>query len=266
MLTGEPPRTFANAAIDTLPDAVRGEEWADELLRVLIRATNADPRQRQQTVEELWGDLALIRQIADDGEYSTVMRSIIDTPQPHVTRGYTPIAPERPSFEAIAEMPSTMSRPPIYTRPAYVPPIVAGTAPLEARPHQTLPSEPVMVAQPKRRRTFRRLAGFLVIVCAFTGILYGTASFIRSRNIFPGLTNPLRTQTGVASTDIYLRPQPNTDNDPIGLVTKNSKIKIVNSQNNWYQVDVVQQGRNAQAQGNATRGWLNGKYIEISEN
>ena len=74
-------------------------------------------------------------------------------------------------------------------------------------------------------------------------------------------------KTGVASTDVYLRPAPNTDNDPIGLVTKNSKVRIVNSQNNWYQVDVVQQGRDSTTSpGTAKRGWLNGKYLEIANN
>ncbi len=263
MLTGETPRAFANESIDSLPESVHSEEWADELVRVLKRATAADPRERQQSVEEFWGDLTGVRQIAADGEYVTVMRASIDTPQPHVFRGYTPIAPERPSFDSIAHIPSIMSPPITYSPPPYVPPAAQGT-------NWTEPNGPVTqhltaneVKQPKKRRAFRRLTAFLVIVGAFTGILYGTASYIRSRNILTGISNPFKSSTAVASTDIYMRPSPNTDNDPIGLVTKNSKVKIVNSQNNWYQVDVVQQGRNAPAQGNATRGWINGKYVEV---
>lgn len=260
MLTGEAPRAFANASIDSVPESIRSEEWAEELVRVLKRATAADPASRQQSVEELWGDLAGIRQIAADGEYSTMMRSSIDTPQPHVFRGYTPIAPERPSFEAIADIPSSMSREPLYTRPSYPPPAVKATMAME-------PDVAVTVAEArpakKKRRLARRLTAFLVVVGAFTGILYGTASYIRSHNIFPGLSSSFNSKTGVASTDIYLRPSPNTDNDPIGLVTKNSKVKIVNSQNNWYQVDVVQQGRDLPTQQNTKRGWLNGKYVDV---
>ncbi|HQZ97305.1 MAG TPA: serine/threonine protein kinase [Pyrinomonadaceae bacterium] len=260
MLTGEAPRSFANASIDSVPASVANEEWADELVRVLKRATATDPAQRQQSVEDLWIDLAGIRQIAADGEYSTMMRSQIDTPQPHVFRGYTPIAPERPSFEAIADIPSSMSREPLYTRPSYPPPAVKATMAME-------PDVAVTVAEArpakKKRRLARRLTAFLVVVGAFTGILYGTASYIRSHNIFPGLSSSFNSKTGVASTDIYLRPSPNTDNDPIGLVTKNSKVKIVNSQNNWYQVDVVQQGRDLPTQQNIKRGWLNGKYVDV---
>ncbi|MFT3745177.1 MAG: serine/threonine protein kinase [Pyrinomonadaceae bacterium] len=261
MLTGEAPRAFANASIDSLPASVANEAWADDLLRVLKRATAFDPGERHQSIEDLWIDLAGVRQIAADGEYSTVMRSQIDTPQPHVFRGYTPIAPERPSFEAIADIPSSMSREPIYTRQAYPPPAVKATMAIEQE-------VPVTVAEArppvkKKRRALRRLTAFLVLVGGFTGILYGTASYIRSRNLFPGVAVTLNAKTGVASTDIYLRPSPNTDNDPIGLVTKNSKVKIVNSQNNWYQVDVVQQGRDVPTQASTKRGWLNGKYVDV---
>lgn len=261
MLTGEAPRAFANASIDSVPATVANEDWADEFVRVLKRATAFDPALRHQSIEELWIDMTELRRIAADGEYSTVMRSQVNTPQPHVFRGYTPIAPERPSFEAIADIPSSMSREPIFISPTHTPPAVKATMAIEQE-------VPVTVAEPrqpvkKKRRSLRRLTAFLVLVGAFTGLLYGTASYIRSRNLFPGITLSAGTKTGTASTDIYLRPSPNTDNDPIGLVTKNSKVKIVNSQNNWYQVDVVQQGRDLANQGTTKRGWLNGKYVDV---
>lgn len=112
------------------------------------------------------------------------------------------------------------------------------------------------------------MAAFLVVLVIFTGILYGTAHYMRGLGILPEIRNPFRDQTGVANTDIYLRPSPNTDNDSIGLVTKNSKLRIVNSKNNWYQVDVIEQGRvrPVAANANATRGWLNGKYVDVNEN
>ena len=51
-----------------------------------------------------------------------------------------------------------------------------------------------------------------------------------------------------------------------GLKTKNSKVKIVNSRDNWYQVDVVEQGRTRPVAANAKRGWINGKYLEFTSN
>jgi hypothetical protein len=40
-------------------------------------------------------------------------------------------------------------------------------------------------------------------------------------------------------------------------------VRIVNSRDNWYQVDVIEQGRARNAAVTATRGWLNGKYLDI---
>ncbi|CAN5381075.1 hypothetical protein BH10ACI2_BH10ACI2_05390 [soil metagenome] len=268
LLTGEAPRAFANETITDLPEACRNEEWATELLRVLKRATNADPRQRHQTVEEFWSDMLAIREIAADGEFSTVLAAAAGSPQPHVSRGYTPIAPELPRFEPISEKPFKKAPalafdPSGAVIPTYTPiiPVVSET-PIADR-SVLKPIVPVK----RKRRAIRRFAAFMVFICLFTGILYGTASFMRGRNFLPEIRNPFRAQqTGVANTDIYLRPSPNTDNDPIGLVTKNSKVRIVSSQNNWYQVDVVEQGRDRPNQPNATRGWLNGKYVEISDN
>ena len=168
----------------------------------------------------------------------------------------------RPSFEAFSERPSPFV--PSYIRPAFG----ASGKPGELVQNGTQAPQPQIVPAPakRKRRLLRRFATFAISVSLFTGILYGTASYMRGRAFLPEIRNPFKAKTGTANTDIYLRPSPNTDNDPIGLVTKNSKVRIVNSQNNWYQVDVVQQGRDRTAQGNATRGWLNGKYLDISDN
>lgn len=261
LLAGEAPRAYANETITDIPESIKGEEWGEDLIRVLKRATDGDSRERHQTVEEFWADLAGIRQIAADGEFSTVMKSAIDIPQPHVSRGYSPLAPERPSFDAFVERPAAFA--PTYVPPVYVAPVNAGDL-VQSGPQPQPQTPPVPIK--KKRRMLRRFATFAVAVSLFTGILYGTASYMRGRAFLPEIRNPFKSKTAVANTDIYLRPSPNTDNDPIGLVTKNSKVRIVNSQNNWYQVDVVEQGRDRTGQPNATRGWLNGKYLEISDN
>ena len=290
MLIGEAPRAFANSTITELPGSIRHEAWANELIRVLRRATSGDSRQRHQTVDELWADLAGMREIADsvrsptvrEGSYAAQTGTLpygraTDTgvsakPRPHVSRGYTPIAPDRPSFESLG-IPLFGGQPPLtYTRPVYTDVPKEVTLPVirpEYEPQSARQTIPVNNAKPKKKRRFlRRLTVFVMFIAMFTGALYGTASYIRSLNILPEFHNPFRIQTGiaVANTDIYLRPGPNSDNDPIGLVTKNSKVRIVNSQNNWYQVDIVEQGRVRATQPNATRGWLNGKYLDLNDN
>jgi serine/threonine protein kinase len=274
LITGEAPRAYAHEPITGLPESVRSEEWADELLRVLGKATAADPRERHQTVDELWADLAVVRQIAADGEYSTMLRARVEAPQPHVARGYSPLPPAQPNFEP---MPETIAVPPpnvpTYTSPVFTPVKNVAAKPIPITAEVPIASKPVpitaespIVAKTKKRRTLRRLATFVVIIGIFTGILYGTATYMRGRGLIPDISNPFSAKTAVAKTDIYLRSGPDASNDQIGLVTKNSKVRIVKEQNNWYQVDVVEQGRTRTGDANATRGWLNGKYLDISQN
>ena len=271
LVTGESPRNFSNRAVTSLPDSINAEDWAVDFLRVVRRATDDQPEVRHQTVEEFWGDLGAVRQAASDGESPTLVRKRSAEPQPHVSRGYTPIAPELPQFAPSGELAPT------YTRPVYGPPkTVPGK--IDKEPARSPSESPVISAEaapdslkgsaekPRGRRTVRRITTFAVSVVLFTGALYGTAVYLRGRGMLPSISNPFAARTAVANTDIYLRPTPNTDNDPIGLVTKNSKVRIVNSRDNWYQVDVVEQGRVRSVAANATRGWLNGKYLEFSEN
>jgi serine/threonine-protein kinase len=266
LLTRDAPRQFANRQVTEMPESVREQEWKDELERVVRKATANEPLDRHQSVEEFWTDLSAVREIALDGEYSTTLSANVAVPQPHVSRGYSPIAPAMPSFEAIADTPQA---PVSASVTASVPSEHEREVPVrDAANNGSIVS--IDIEQPPvkklKRRPARRVGAFLVFVCLFTGILYGTASYMRGRGVLPELRNPFRNETAVANTDIYLRPGPNTDNEPIGLVTKNSKVRIVNTQNNWYQVDVVQQGRVRPSQANATRGWLNGRYLDISEN
>lgn len=142
-------------------------------------------------------------------------------------------------------------------------------------PNQTPPNQPAVSGDPhitfqensekpkKKRRTGRRLAAFAILLAVFASVLYGTSVYLRGIGVLPSISNPFTAQTGTANTDINLRPSPNVDNDPIGLVTKNSRVRIVKRQNNWYQVDVIEQGRDRDPPLETTRGWLNGRYIDL---
>jgi uncharacterized protein YgiM (DUF1202 family) len=105
----------------------------------------------------------------------------------------------------------------------------------------------------------------MVLIALFGGALYGTGIYIRGTSLWASAWNPFHNQTATANSDVNLRTEPNSTSDAIGVVTKNSKVRIVNSQNNWYQVDVIQQGRDRTGGLNATRGWLNGKYVDLDE-
>lgn len=281
LLSREAPRGYVNQPITTLPEAIRGELWALRMTEVLKKATQPDPRLRHQTVEEFWTEMAVVRMIASEADDETVAGSIAPLPQPHVMRGYTPIAPDKPRFTSDLNEKRVSD----YTYPAH--PLMENGSPVTAANPTSASTftengngsimpiangaavastAPPAVPVKKKRKTLRRLTTFVIFLGLFAGILYGTASYMRGKGFLPEIRNPFKTQTGVANTDIYLRPSPNTDNDPIGLVTKNSKVRIVNSQNNWYQVDVIEQGRSRGPALPVARGWLNGKYVDIDGN
>lgn len=274
LITREVPRAFAGAPILSLPDGYMDEDWSEPLIKALRRATADDPKERPQSAEEFWYDLGDVRDIVAQAETDTVVHWKHDAPQPHVSRGYSPLVPAQPSFELVtdtgrrdpvrnsAAAPSGDAASAVIEFPAYVPAKTPMAPPPRVRPSEV----PVPVPVRRRSRALRRLAIFVIFAIAFTGVLYGTARYVRSTNWFASVRNMLVDRSAVANTDIYLRPSPNTDNDPIGLVTKNSRVRIVNSQNNWYQVDVVEQGRVRNGGPSATRGWLNGKYIDLDEN
>jgi serine/threonine protein kinase len=284
MVTCESPRYFANQPITSLPVACRDEKWADEFLRLVNKATQDDPAIRHQSIDEFWIDMTDLRGLADEGEAQTVSRThISEIPQAHVARGYTPLAPNKPQFETTGSLtlrnPALAGIPSMVTRSADFINDVPRAQPMERvenywpqddpEIHRT-PPVPIVIEQPvvrkSRRRVIRRAGAFLASIILLGSVLYGTGSILRGKGYLPSINFPWHTQTATANTDIYLRPEPNTDNDPIGLVTKNSKVRIVNSQNNWYQVDVVEQGRDrASPNLTATHGWLNGRYIDIDD-
>ncbi len=264
LVTRESPRAYSNRPIDNLPTAIRYEKWADDLIRVLKRATQSEAGKRPQNVDDFWGDLDIVRRIAADEEVSTVIKSRSAKPQPHVARGYTPIVPKQPNFEPVSEPAIDVESP----SPQIIPYV---NYPVAHSPYA--PKINVIIgtdsnrARPKKKKTvLRRSIVFAVCIIVFTGILYGTASYMRGSGILPEIRNPFKSQTAVANTDIFLRSGPNVDNDKIGLVTKDSKVKILSTQNNWYQVDIVEQGRVRSPPDPTTRGWLNGKYLEIDKN
>lgn len=278
LVTGESPRTFAGRPITALPESCRAEPWAPGFTATLTRATQSDPQKRQQNVSEFWRDLARLRQYSDVSDTPThVVQRFPATPQPHVTRGYTPVAPVMPRFNTSRDLRmksgATAGYPSLVVRVGSEPGI--GVLSNGGKDKVAIP-QPSPVVLPEKEagetpetmvrrkgRFFRRFVAFAVFLSIFAGILYGTHAYLRGRGLIPDLRYVIRPQTGVANTDANLRPDASTNSDPIGYVTKNSKLKIVNSENNWYQVDIIEQGRVNSGGPSATRGWINSRLVDI---
>ncbi len=286
LLTREAPRFYANQPITDLPLTVRHEEWAAELKRVLLKATSREPGARHQTVDEFWQDLEGVRRYAEEFETSTHVRpKMHQVPQPHVARGYSPVAPQQARFDTTRELKkrhqfgSAVVAPSIdldkMALPRH-PAIEAADRAVSADNYRDRPSTQFQIEIPnavgyngngsrQKRGLARRLVTVLLLLALFAGGLFLTHALLKNAGLLPDGIVALGQKTGRANTDINLRPAPNVNNDPIGLVTRNSKLRIVKTENNWYQVDVIEQGRQRDNDPSVGRGWLNGKYVDLDD-
>jgi serine/threonine protein kinase len=280
LITCESPRFFSNQPVTELPFETRKEDFADDLLKILNKATQNNPADRHQNVIDFWSDLAKLKKYTDDNEFSTKLAPKFQlSPQPHVARGYTPIAPQKPSFNTsrdlklknfpIAEKPSPVIS--LDTRRNYIP--LQNPSDNEQLKKNPEP-QPIFVEnensvfeneviKPKKNRKFlKRAATFVILLGLFAGVLFATHSYLKGIGILPNMGTLFGSKNGTANTDVNLRSGPNANSDRIGFVTKNSRIRIVNSQNNWYEIDVIEQGRIEENQNSVNHGWVNGRYID----
>src|SRR5215203_5051014 len=287
LLTCEPPRFYANQPIKELPIGVRHEPWSTVLLEVLRKATQNDPKDRHPDIYEFWKDFARIKihTPSEDGEIKThVATRSVATPKAHVARGYTPLAPQKPDFNTSRELKFQNNQ--ILKNPALVVK-VDNAAQINNFPGQTnnpyqnqqlnnipiaQPPIPVMdeplahekSERPRRQARFiRQLLVALTVTSLFVGILYGTHSYLRGVGILPEIKNPFAKQTGVANTDVNLRVEGDPNSQKIGFVPKFSRVRIVNSKENWYEVDIIEFGRPKDDPADAEHGWVNKRYINV---
>lgn len=291
LFTGESPRFFSNQPVKELPFASREEPWAKDLLKVLEKATQNNPKDRHQDIYEFWKDLARIKTLGkstDDGEIKTEVAVRSATPQAHVAKGYTPLAPQKPKFNTSRELRFENNQ--ILKNPALVVKVdnaaktnqytnqVLNNIPFQNQPLDKVPAQPPpipvehrvpafeeeQVEKPKRKKNFlSRFATVLLIFCLFTGFLYATHSFLRGAGILPDFLGATAKPNATASTDVNLRVAGDIDSQIIGLVPKNSRVRIVNSTDNWYQVDIIEYGRPKKNSTDPDRGWVSKKFIDL---
>ena len=283
IVTGEAPRFYTGNPITDLPMSCRDEEWAPEFKRVLNKATLEELTLRHQSIDEFWKDLEELRRFANDFETATTVRPKLHaTPQANVAVGYSPIAPHQPRFDTSRELKLKKAFSPAQSplridveklprTPAIQPKPMQGVEdhwPNQIQEQQqnvlnSIVEEDLAEDTKRKKRRFRRWAVLGTLLLLFVTGLYATAVFLRSSGILDGVSVATADKTGRANTDINLRPEPSADNRPIGLVTKDSRIRILRTQNNWHQVEVIEQGRPLDQPLTTNRGWLHGRYVTV---
>jgi serine/threonine protein kinase len=294
VLTGEAPRRFSQKPITQLPQDFAAEGWSQYVLRVLQRATQTNPAKRHQTVEEFWRELrdATMAQtmplrrpdggVAGPGEPDE--RGHRDGSGSH---GFTPAPPPAPTFDREARSADS------YGRHRFVVPISTSgpAAAVVAEPesgHFLSPREGVdapagtfsdrrPLPAPRRPRVPPRLRKWgvaLLLLLAFSGMLYATFRYVRTVRT-AGETRqgqpaggPAANKTGVAgsefvtTTDVNLRKGPDPSYTKVGTAEAGSTVRVLQVSGKWYQVQVVEHGREKSDPDSADEGWVNSTLLK----
>jgi serine/threonine protein kinase len=303
LLAGESPRRFAQHSIRDLPAAINSYHWAAPVLRVLEKATQANPEKRYQTVQEYWDDLSDAALPQTKPLATAAQTDAADSHRRHsfdlnVEPEEVTEPPPQPQFQLVNELPKPEG--PVGVRPeaafansigARRPKIVvpvsvihaAGRAAagsggqtahdrITALPDQRRAGKVDARAANKRREVGpRRARPFLVaavLVVAFAVMLLATHKYVTSHwNPFVGL--PLLSEVfvigreGVTTTDVNLRSDASLTKAPIGLAEAGSRVKVVGTDDNWYEVQVLQHGRAKADPFTSDRGWINKKFVRF---
>jgi serine/threonine protein kinase len=119
--------------------------------------------------------------------------------------------------------------------------------------------------KPRRARPFL-VAALLVLL--FSVMLLATHKYVTSHwNPLVGL--PLLADVfiigreGVTTTDVNLRPDASSARAPIGLAEAGSRVKILATGENWYEIQILEHGRPKSDPFTSDRGWINKKFVKF---
>src|SRR5262249_27807880 len=152
-----------------------------------------------------------------------------ESPQPHISAGYSPIAPMEPKFNTSRDLRSRFpalavdprrtistqadfSQIDLETAEPTGPGVRMNGLPEQQEGKRIEFEIPNAYSAPskKKRGFLAKFAAFIVFIGVFGGILYGTHTYLKSQGLLPNIIGP-KQQTGTVSTDVNLRPAPNTN-------------------------------------------------------
>jgi uncharacterized protein YgiM (DUF1202 family) len=112
----------------------------------------------------------------------------------------------------------------------------------------------------KEQPLISKILKITALVLAFAIALFATQHYLRN---YTPIFNQSKQLIGISTTDVNIRPSAGTQEPPIGLLPKGSKVRILDAKDNWYLIDVVEYSRPKNNQKDADKGWVSKKYIEI---
>jgi len=279
LLAGESPRRFAQHPITALPESLERHYWAGRVLRVLQKATQTAVYDRYQSVQEFWEELAdaalpptmplqtVTSQDVPIKRHSADLSVDLEelTQAPPQARFETPLAEEE-SSTAIDFLRGPRIVVPFNRVNAG--PIAPRRGRAQANSRADAATDLAALREMQSSTRSRRFLVALFLILAFSGMLLATHKYVTSR-WNSGAWSPQLSETfavgreGVTTTDVNLRPDASAANSPVGLAEIGSKIKILNIDNNWCEVQVLEHGRTKTDPYSSDRGWINKKFVRF---
>ncbi|MBD0325827.1 MAG: SH3 domain-containing protein, partial [Pyrinomonadaceae bacterium] len=110
------------------------------------------------------------------------------------------------------------------------------------------------------RRSVRALVAAMIII-AFAGMLLATHFYVSRRRGQSGQqqssgSTSLVGREGKTTRDANLRPEPTMSKNPVGIAEQGSRVKVLDVNNDWYEVQVIEHGRDKINPDSLDRGWV----------
>lgn len=287
MLCGEPPADFKGQPITTLPNFLKMQPHARFVLPVLERATDDDPLARYQTPQEFYEalcDAAALRDV-DEETHTTPSSDEEETyfdpaPAPRKSRIEFEIPTQPPPPRSYGEMARDVRQ-----KSADVASRATKLLALTGRKVWAAVSfiytRSLILSEALGRVSTRASKAFpfksfslLIISFAFIGALsfgaYNAWRFAREWR----QTSAVKTEKPknandnllTAKTDINLRANPSGKSPKIGLVERDSRVRILsyNASKRWCEIEIVQHGRTVEDIALSDRGWINCENLNVN--
>jgi serine/threonine protein kinase len=273
-----PTKPLPSVGLDALSDERRhdGRKPSSDLTVEPDEFTQAPPQPRFEPVQALPPQPSEIAEGKkphgeDAGEFAAVVPADSPGPPPRRTPHYGEIPPaRRPKIVVPVSAIETAAKRDAIRRQSAKETIA--DFPNESKVERPQ-SEPARQRSGYQRRPAvpRRTRPFLVaalLILAFSGMLLATHKYVTSHwNPFVSLPMLgdifIIGREGVTTTDVNLRPDASTASPPIGVAEIGSRVRILASDNNWYEVQVLQHGRPKTDPFTSDRGWINKRFVKF---
>jgi serine/threonine protein kinase len=268
MLCGRPPYEFRQRQITSLPASINAEPWAEESQRVLSKATHEEAASRYQSVQDFYLALQAITEMTRVSARSH-REATVNRKHPHL-RIVVDVPSEQRNASVVAL--NEWWRP-LFTGARALPSFITGclrtfyerVSPALHNCQLGLINLRQRVAYYLRTRSFKLLLRIAVVVIICLTLLIAMPPLIKrwhpTPSTLPANQAVTKTPAGklmVAGTDINIRSAPNRTASKVGLVERNSQVRILrfNSDRKWSEIEVLQHGREKEDPSSADRGWV----------